>query len=76
MAAWTAQHRLALYNQIETTAGPVTERGQQWAETRGTGRVHLLCNCGWTSGWIDRKDMPSPEQLKAEHGVPLMSISV
>ncbi|MEU2077116.1 hypothetical protein [Streptomyces sp. NPDC013489] len=76
MAAWTAQHRLSVYRQVETTAGPVTERGQVWADTRPTGRVHLLCNCGWSSGWIDHTDMPSREQLQVEHGVPLMSLSV
>jgi hypothetical protein len=72
VTAWTAQHRLALYNQIET--GPPTSDG--WATNRAAGRVHLLCNCGYSSGWIDRKDLPSPDQLKAEHGVPLMSLSV
>jgi len=70
MAEWTAQHRLTLYNQIETTAGPITERGQQWAETRATGFVHLLCNCGYSTGWIPRTRMPTPEDLKAQHGVP------
>jgi len=72
---WAQSHRLHLFNQIESRPGPVEADGTAWEETRATGFVHLLCNCGFSTGWIPRTRMPTPEELKAQHGVPFMSMS-
>ncbi|GAA2108758.1 hypothetical protein [Streptomyces synnematoformans] len=66
---WTKRHELHLFRQAEqrpSSAG--------WTECQGTGLVHLVCNCGYSSGWIASDDMPSVEQLMADHGKAFRSI--
>jgi len=65
---WTTGHDLSVHNQIESRPGPAQEDGITWADNRSTGMVHVLCNCGYSSGWIPRQEMPSFEQLRAAHG--------
>lgn len=73
---WSKAHRLHIHNQIESRPGPVEDDGTSWLENRSAGLVHLVCNCGYSSGWIRRQEMPDPVQLKAEHGAPWESLSV
>lgn len=73
---WSKGHRLTVHNQIESRPGPAQGDGASWLENRAVGVVHLLCNCGYSSGWIPRAEMPDPDQLKAEHGVPFESLSI
>lgn len=63
---WATQHQLHVYGQTESRPNPTTG----WWERRATGLVHLLCNCGYTTGWIPRDQMPSREQMLDEHGSP------
>jgi hypothetical protein len=65
---WVRGHRLYVHQQTEARAGQSDATGARWQETRGTGLLHLVCNCGYSSGWILREDMPDLDQLKAEHG--------
>lgn len=67
---WTKQHELHLHNQVETKPGEPEADGTAWMDARSAGMVHLLCNCGYSTGWIPRSDMPSREQLQADHGSP------
>ncbi|WP_460067366.1 hypothetical protein [Streptomyces sp. YKOK-I1] len=73
---WATGHRLTIHNQIESRPGPVQDDGTSWLENRSVGMVHLLCNCGYSSGWIPRDQMPGPDQLKAEHGVPFEALII
>ncbi|MEU5769808.1 hypothetical protein ABZ782_28225 [Streptomyces asoensis] len=71
---WSKPHRLTIHNQIESRPGPLEEDGRAWLENRSAGMVHLLCNCGYSTGWIRRQDMPDPTTLKAEHQAPYESM--
>jgi hypothetical protein len=71
---WVRGHRLYLTQQTEARAGSADARAARWQETRSTGQMNLVCNCGYSSGWIARKDMPDLDQLRAEHGAPYETI--
>ncbi|USQ82641.1 hypothetical protein NFX46_01965 [Streptomyces phaeoluteigriseus] len=73
---WSKGHRLHIHNQIESRPGPIEADGASWLENRATGMVHLACNCGYSSGWIPRREMPDPMHLKAEHGAPIESQTI
>ena len=73
---WPRGHRLHIHNQIESRPGPIEADGASWLENRATGMVHLVCNCGYSSGWIPRREMPDHMQLKAEHGAPIESLVI
>lgn len=55
---WALDHQVHLLAQTESRPGPVTEEGERWAERRQTGKVMVVCNCGYSSGLID------PDELK------------
>ncbi|MFJ6645780.1 hypothetical protein ACIQPS_08975 [Streptomyces sp. NPDC091290] len=61
---WTQPHELHLFAQ--TVHRPAED--SDWREAQRTGLVHLLCNCGYSTGWIPRGQMPSLDELSAEHG--------
>lgn len=63
---WAARHELHVYGQTESRPNPATG----WWERQSTHLIHLLCNCGYSTGWIPRDQMPSREQLLSEHGTP------
>ncbi|MBC2904019.1 hypothetical protein [Streptomyces cupreus] len=67
---WTTPHELRVFKQWERRP----DGASGWMEAQPTGQVHLLCNCGYSTGWIQHEQMPSREQLVAEHGEPLGSI--
>ncbi|MFE7791306.1 hypothetical protein [Streptomyces sp. NPDC057460] len=64
---WTTEHRVTLLQQIETRPGDDAGAGQRWMEARNTGRVLVACNCGYTSGWVRRSDLPDAAAVYAEH---------
>lgn len=64
--AWTMSHQLHVYCQVESKPDAVTG----WWTHQATGLVHLLCNCGYSTGWIPQDQMPSRQQIVAEHGAP------
>lgn len=66
---WTAEHRLTLLAQTESSAGTIDHRGQRWLDRRSTGLVLAACNCGYTTGWIPRAELPSYEWLLGKHGL-------
>ncbi|WP_143608487.1 hypothetical protein [Streptomyces sp. CB03234] len=67
--SWTKRHQLHVRHQVESRPGPAEPDGTQWIEHRATGMVHLLCNCGYTSGWIPVQELPSMGELLDRHGV-------
>lgn len=67
---WTTGHQLVVRRQWQTRPGPLDKAsGVRWAETRETGLVLAACNCGYTTGWIPRADLPSRAEL-GTHGYP------
>jgi hypothetical protein len=65
---WTLEHRVHLFNQDEVRPGPPDSDGTRWVERRLTGKANAVCNCGWSSGWMDRDELLAMrEQLKTEH---------
>ncbi|MFD5874023.1 hypothetical protein [Streptomyces sp. NPDC060322] len=70
---WAKQHELHVYNQTEARPGKPEADGTAWMDVRSAGMVHLLCNCGYSTGWISRRDMPSLEQLQTDHASPFRS---
>lgn len=67
--SWTLDHAIHLFAQTESRPGPLTDEGEQWMEQQPTGKVMVVCQCGYTSGLIDRADMESTVAgLAAEHG--------
>ena len=67
---WEFTHRIHYLNQIETRAGAPTADGTQWAENRLTGLVNVVCNCGYSSGWVPRDGMPLPADMIGAHPHP------
>lgn len=66
---WTTPHELHIHRQTEAHRGD-----DGWLVVQGTDLIHLLCNCGYSTGWISRAELPTREQLLAEHGKPLQSL--
>ncbi|WP_030682054.1 hypothetical protein [Streptomyces cellulosae] len=66
---WVKQHELHVFKQTEQSID-----ASGWRLINGTGLLHALCNCGYSTGWIPRDQMPSREQLTADHGEPFRSI--
>ncbi|MFE7966144.1 hypothetical protein ACFU0X_24430 [Streptomyces cellulosae] len=71
---WVRGHRLYVHQQTEARAGQRDTTGARWQETRGTGRLAVVCNCGYSTGWIARENMPNLDQLRSEHGAPYETI--
>lgn len=67
---WSKRHELHIYCQVESRPGSVSG----WRENQSTGLVHLICNCGYSSGWIPQDQMPSRDQLVGEHGAPTREV--
>lgn len=63
---WTPTHSLSLFTQTEVQ----TREDGAWVSRRPTGLVNLVCNCGLSTGWIPRDQMPDDTELQG-HGVPL-----
>lgn len=73
-APWTLDHQVHLFAQTESRPGPLTDEGEQWMERQQTGKVMVVCNCGYSSGLIDRIELEdtmaalTPEHQPAAHG--------
>jgi hypothetical protein len=69
---WTVDHDVHVFAQTESRPGPPTDEGEQWMECQNTGKVMVLCRCGYTSGLIDRTELEATVSgLAAEHKVTL-----
>lgn len=65
---WTIDHSVHLFAQTESRPGPVTDEGEQWMERQHTGKVNVVCACGYTSGLIDGAEAEElVETLATEH---------
>lgn len=66
---WTLDHDVHVFAQTESRPGPLTDEGEQWMECRQTGKVMVLCRCGYSSGLIDHTELKATVSgLAAEHG--------
>ncbi|MET9876565.1 hypothetical protein ABZZ36_18350 [Actinacidiphila glaucinigra] len=68
---WTTDHKVTLLAQVESRPAAADSQGQRWMERRHTGLVLAACNCGWTTGWVPKDQMPSTAELLGRHGVPM-----
>ncbi|GAA2694372.1 hypothetical protein GCM10010400_69920 [Streptomyces aculeolatus] len=57
-APWEMQHEVKVLNQRRTRAAEPDTEGVRWQEVELTGLVHGLCNCGASTGWVER---PGPD---------------
>ncbi|MDX3047567.1 hypothetical protein PV378_13795 [Streptomyces scabiei] len=64
---WTMSHQLHVFNQVESRPGPPDDEGTRWMERRTTGKATAVCSCGYSSGLVDRGDLPPVDALAAEH---------
>jgi hypothetical protein len=65
---WTLDHEVTLFAQTESRPGPLTDEGEQWMERQHTGKVHVVCQCGYASGLIDRTELKATvTAVQAEH---------
>ncbi|WP_431997777.1 hypothetical protein [Streptomyces fungicidicus] len=66
---WTLDHFIHLFAQTESRPGPVTEEGERWMERQQTGKVMVVCACGYSSGLIDHTEVKATvTSLAEEHG--------
>ncbi|MFE9764628.1 hypothetical protein ACFYPC_08875 [Streptomyces sp. NPDC005808] len=54
---WTLDHQVHAFAQTESRPGPLTDEGEQWMERQQTGKVMVVCTCGYSSGLIDHTEM-------------------
>ena len=59
---WTMDHDLSLLAQTQSRPGD-----DGWMERRPTGKVRAVCACGYDTGLVERSELPSYEQLEAQH---------
>lgn len=72
LAPWTLDHDLHLFAQTESRPGLLDAEGNEWMDCRPTGKVMVLCRCGYTSGPIDRTELEATVSgLAGEHKVTL-----
>ena len=60
-------HRVSTLHQVEqcTTAG--TPQAPHSRHLRQTGKSNYVCNCGYSSGWVDSDLLPLPSDFFAAH---------
>jgi hypothetical protein len=67
--AWALDHEVHVFAQTESRPGPLTDEGERWMESRHTGKVMVLCRCGYSSGLIDRAELEATVAgLAEDHG--------
>lgn len=64
---WALDHRLHVLNQSEVRPAPPNDKGERWVERRLTGKAIAACSCGYTTGLIDRSQLPPMKDLAAQH---------
>lgn len=65
---WALDHQVHLFAQTESRPGPLTAEGERWMQGRPTGKVMVVCTCGYNSGLIERAEMESTvAALAGEH---------
>lgn len=64
METWETPHDLQWINQS------ARRPADGWWENRTTGLIHILCNCGYSSGWISRDQAPDHADLTRQHSNP------
>lgn len=68
---WTLDHLVHVFAQSESRPGPLTGEGERWMERQRTGKVMVVCTCGYSSGLIDHAELEDTvASLAAEHGDP------
>jgi hypothetical protein len=68
---WTLDHQVHLFARTESRPGPLTAEGERWMERRQTGKVMVVCTCGYSSGLIDSADLErTVAELQVEHTPP------
>lgn len=65
---WVVDHQVHLFTQSESRLGLPTEQGERWKECQRTGKVMVVCTCGYSSGLIDRTELTSTlRSLAGDH---------
>ncbi|TKS96219.1 hypothetical protein [Streptomyces lasalocidi] len=66
--AWTLDHNVHVFAQTESRPCGLTAEGERWLERRQTGKVMVVCSCGYSSGRIDHTELKATMAgLAAEH---------
>ncbi|WP_329471692.1 hypothetical protein OIE75_20310 [Streptomyces sp. NBC_01723] len=64
---WAPDHHLYLLARTESRPAPTGTNGEQWMEYRHTGKVTIVCACGYNTGLVDAPTGLDYEALAAEH---------
>lgn len=63
---WTVEHAWRGRIQTRTKPGEPNEKGERWTLREFTGLAHVICNCGFSSGWVPAPPAePGYHDLKA-----------
>jgi hypothetical protein len=57
-----ARHDPHVYQQVRSCAGD-----EHATHRELTGLVLHFCNCGYSSGWVDKSTLPPPDEFIREH---------
>lgn len=63
---WTLEHTWRGRLQTRMRPGPPDAKGRQWVTREFTGLAHVICNCGFSSGWVQVPEAePGYQNLRA-----------
>ncbi len=54
---WLVDHEVHVFAQTESRRGALTDEGERWMDRQSTGKVMVVCTCGYNSGLIDHAEL-------------------
>lgn len=64
---WTLDHNPHIWLQHEARPMPPDENGRRWTERRLTGYGTACCSCGYTTGLVQRDQLPDIRTFIGQH---------
>ncbi|MFF0136756.1 hypothetical protein ACFYRN_09945 [Streptomyces sp. NPDC005227] len=72
--SWTLDHEVHAFARTESRPGEPTADGERWMERQTTGKVMVVCTCGYSSGLIDHTELTSTvASLAEQHSAPAVA---
>ncbi|NUP16619.1 MAG: hypothetical protein HOZ81_11020 [Streptomyces sp.] len=70
---WALDHQVHAFAQTESRPGPLTAEGERWMERQPTGKVMVVCTCGYSSGLIDGAELENTVAALQEGHAPALA---
>ncbi|MGW3651887.1 hypothetical protein [Streptomyces sp. NPDC000878] len=70
---WTLDHLVHVFAQTKSRPGPLTDEGERWMDRQQTGKVMVVCTCGYTSGLIDHAALEDTVAALATEHAPTLA---